>query len=206
MSKMNEHRPAAYPRKAFPRWRLQSIAGGITVALALTFGLTPLNPAIAGPQPDFPTMRFAGKSKGAEAVKRLGAHIGKVAEWYGITPERLAEILQADPHARLDETGHLLYVEEFPPPPEQIGTVDDSGSTLTPGPYPLAQTFQLHSKPDSKRVIYLDFDGHSTTGSAWNSGTISRSSRATAPCSKPIRWAAPSRLLRPSRATVPAAW
>jgi hypothetical protein len=28
--------------------------------------------------------------------------------------------------------------------------------------------FELHSKPGSNRVIYLDFDGHTITGTAWN--------------------------------------
>jgi hypothetical protein len=35
-------------------------------------------------------------------------------------------------------------------------------------PYPLDQTFLLNSKPGSPRVIYLDFDGHTVSGTAWN--------------------------------------
>lgn len=31
-----------------------------------------------------------------------------------------------------------------------------------------AQTFSLHSRPGATRKIFLDFDGHTTTGSAWN--------------------------------------
>ena len=37
--------------------------------------------------------------------------------------------------------------------------------------YPLSDTFKLHSSPTSTKVIYLDFDGHTTTGTAWNSGS-----------------------------------
>ncbi|MDR1805895.1 MAG: hypothetical protein LBQ80_03880 [Clostridium sp.] len=37
-----------------------------------------------------------------------------------------------------------------------------------PTPYPLADTFELHSKPDSNYTIYLDFDGHVTAGTYWN--------------------------------------
>ena len=33
---------------------------------------------------------------------------------------------------------------------------------------PLGQTFLLHSKPGSQRTIYLDFDGHSVSGTVWN--------------------------------------
>ena len=36
-----------------------------------------------------------------------------------------------------------------------------------------ARTFLLHSRPGSTRVIYLDFDGHSISGTAWNNGTAS---------------------------------
>jgi hypothetical protein len=34
--------------------------------------------------------------------------------------------------------------------------------------FPLSQTFLLHSKPGSTRTIYLDFDGHTISGTAWN--------------------------------------
>src|SRR5436190_7530681 len=43
----------------------------------------------------------------------------------------------------------------------QIGTVA----------YDLNQTFQLHSNPSAKQVIYLDFDGHTTGnvyGTSWD--------------------------------------
>lgn len=36
--------------------------------------------------------------------------------------------------------------------------------------FPLADTFKLHSRPSATKVVYLDFDGHNTTGTAWNSG------------------------------------
>ncbi len=34
----------------------------------------------------------------------------------------------------------------------------------------LDETFTLHSRPDSNFTIYLDFDGHTTTDTSWNSG------------------------------------
>jgi hypothetical protein len=33
-----------------------------------------------------------------------------------------------------------------------------------------AQAFKLHSRPTAARKILLDFDGHITTKTAWNSG------------------------------------
>ncbi len=36
--------------------------------------------------------------------------------------------------------------------------------------FPLADTFKLHSRPTATKTIYLDFNGHSTTGTFWNEG------------------------------------
>ncbi|MEO1524055.1 MAG: choice-of-anchor D domain-containing protein [Planctomycetota bacterium] len=35
-------------------------------------------------------------------------------------------------------------------------------------PFPVEDTFKLHSRPDSNFTIYLDFDGHTTVGTSWN--------------------------------------
>ena len=39
---------------------------------------------------------------------------------------------------------------------------------LVPAPFPLDQTFLLHSRPNATKTIYLDFDGHITRGTQWN--------------------------------------
>ena len=36
--------------------------------------------------------------------------------------------------------------------------------------FPLSDTFRLHSRPTATKTIYLDFDGHVTQGTEWNSG------------------------------------
>ena len=36
-------------------------------------------------------------------------------------------------------------------------------------------TFRLHSDPTASKVIYLDFDGHTTTGTSWNTSTMGSS-------------------------------
>ncbi len=40
--------------------------------------------------------------------------------------------------------------------------------TPAPAAAPLAETFQLHSKPGSLHTMFLDFDGTTVTGTAWN--------------------------------------
>lgn len=136
------------------------------LALALAGLLT--SPAVARERPAYPAFKFQDKSRGAEAVRRLGARMNEVASWYGMTPERLSSILAKDKDAWLDERGRLLFIDSALP--DEAGATDGSGDALEPGPYPHADTFKLHSKPGAKRIIYLDFDGHSVTGSAWNSG------------------------------------
>ncbi|MFM2080116.1 MAG: hypothetical protein RLZZ219_798 [Cyanobacteriota bacterium] len=39
----------------------------------------------------------------------------------------------------------------------------------------LEHTFRLHSNPTATRTIYLDFNGHTTSGTAWNNGTMGSS-------------------------------
>jgi subtilisin-like proprotein convertase family protein len=44
----------------------------------------------------------------------------------------------------------------------------DADAPLGVPPYPLGDTFKLHSNPTATKVIYLDFDGHVTTNTFWN--------------------------------------
>lgn len=44
----------------------------------------------------------------------------------------------------------------------------DTTPITTTGSFPNAQTFLLHSRPTATRKIYLDFNGHTTTGTPWN--------------------------------------
>ena len=44
---------------------------------------------------------------------------------------------------------------------------DTTPITTTPS-YPQSQTFALHSRSSATRKIYLDFTGHTTTGTSWN--------------------------------------
>jgi serralysin len=36
--------------------------------------------------------------------------------------------------------------------------------------FPLADTFKLHSRRTASKTVFLDFDGHATTGTPWNTG------------------------------------
>ena len=43
-----------------------------------------------------------------------------------------------------------------------------SSATAEAAAFPLDQTFFLHSAPGASKVIYLDFDGHTTSNTEWN--------------------------------------
>ena len=60
----------------------------------------------------------------------------------------------------------------FDPAPDPSISYSEAASTAVPAaaaPFPLDQTFLLHSTPGASKVIYLDFDGHTTSGTLWNS-------------------------------------
>ena len=164
------------PRKCITRntSRLAKIRRGVVSTLLMSMGLAGAMPVAAGngKRPVFPAMQFADKARGLEAMQRLGDKLPEVAAWYRMTPEKLANVLRQDENAWLDEKGRLLFIDEFPEAPEYTDTVSQSPSTSTASPYSSEMTFLLHSKPGSKRTIYLDFDGHTTSGTAWSSGTI----------------------------------
>lgn len=107
---------------------------------------------------------------GQDAINYYGDRIDKVANVKGFTTERLKEELLSDPSIRVDTRNGNLFVVEEPM---------EKGLTATGVTLPIAQpapamtdVFKLHSKPGSTKVIYIDFDGHVVSGSAWSGGTI----------------------------------
>jgi PKD repeat protein len=150
-------------------WRTLA-AGALAAAILATAGLAP-SPAQAQertlrPHAAFPSLSLEKQERGEAAVRSLGARLPEVARWYGKTPDEFAATLRRDPDARVDRTGRLYYVDEFP---EATTTSSGGTATIRGALLPLDQTFKLHSRPGAQRVIYLDFNGHLATGTAWNS-------------------------------------
>ncbi len=101
---------------------------------------------------------------GREAIQALGDQLDEVAAAHDLTAAELAHELLADDTLQVDQGDRLLYVEDVP-------TADPSGywgSAATSG-MTEAQVFNLSSRPTATRTIYLDFNGHVTTGTVWNS-------------------------------------
>ncbi|HKY90754.1 MAG TPA: PKD domain-containing protein [Nevskiaceae bacterium] len=146
--------------RLFPAARLPASILAFT-ALALFTG------AAMAAKPAMPKVDLGSEMRGDGAVRALGKSLPGVAAHYGMSAEKFENILRKDKTSRLDRKGRLFYVES--------GDADEATTDGTPlgssgAPHPLDQTFLLHSRPGAKRVIYLDFNGHNTSGTAWNSG------------------------------------
>jgi hypothetical protein len=73
----------------------------------------------------------------------------------------------ADDDRAVDAFGNEYVATGLPDPAlgaDTTGDFDATGTLL-----PLSQTFFLHSNPGATHTIYLDFDGHVTSGTTWNS-------------------------------------
>jgi hypothetical protein len=113
-----------------------------------------------------PYLNLGQTTRGNSAIQALGTHLPEVAQAYGMTAEQLTQRLQTDHHLRVDRNGRLFIEDQFE---MAFGTssVNDN-PPVAAAAIPLEETFKLHSKPGANRVVYLDFDGHILSGTAWN--------------------------------------
>jgi hypothetical protein len=122
-----------------------------------------LRPAF--PQINLPVVEAAGQ----DAVNRLGARLSVIASWYDKSPDEFRQMLLADRRMRVDRRGRLFVVDEIDAPVQ--AALSGVQETVINGQLAsLDQTFKLHSKPGASLTIYLDFDGATLTGTAWNTG------------------------------------
>ena len=138
---------------------------GVLCAVALTMSsttgavsATPETPAPVSAKADRILIRPA---HGEKAVTELGDQLASVAARNEMTAAELKKLLRTDSTIWVDPGGRLFAID-----PAQ----ETSAATMPApaAPYPYSETFSLHSKPGSQRVIYLDFDGHVVSGTAWN--------------------------------------
>ena len=132
---------------------------------------------------------------GETAIALLGADAPRVADKYDMTAEELKSELLDNDTLKVDAAKRLLYID--PLHSHDSDSHDHIKAEAAPtalssypyggGDYTSTDAFLLHSKPSAPVVIYLDFTGHTTTGTAWNnsygstivSGPLNYDSNAT---------------------------
>jgi hypothetical protein len=137
-----------------PRLALVALVGLATTSITL------LAPGSAGAS----APRLPHHAHGAQALSLLGDDVAAAAGLNGMSAGELSRTLRQDPTAWLDRDARMYFVE-----PTDGGGRRLSGDVA---PFPLDQTFLLHSRPSSTHVIYLDFDGTTVSGTAWNSSGL----------------------------------
>ncbi len=133
-------------------------------------------------------LRLPNRTRGNDAVRALGANLPELAHSHGMDAQQFATLLRAQPSLEVERNGNLVCscpgVPANAPIPSPVGAPKIAPSN-TPNRVssdaPLANSstvqlatgtavdaFRLHSRPGANRVIYLDFDGHTATGTLWN--------------------------------------
>ena len=132
----------------------------------------------------FPRQNFNRTLRSQEIPAQLGQQLGQVAAWYNRSAQQLSELCVKEKTLRMDRQGLLHFVCEGLLPLQnamaQAGTA--TGGT-TAAAITVTDAFALHSKPGASKVIYLDFDGHTTSGTAWNTNFTGGANIVTPPYS-----------------------
>jgi len=139
--------------------------GVFFAAVSLVIAALPFGPGAAqasgggGQATSSPVL--SAPAHGQQAILRLGDRLGAVAARSGWSSAQLRRVLLTDPSAWVATDGQVFYKE----PPATAGADADVPPAVPP--FPLADTFALHSKPGSDRVLFIDTDGNHGAGSAW---------------------------------------
>ncbi|MEO6002400.1 MAG: PKD domain-containing protein [Opitutus sp.] len=151
---------------------------GVTWPLSALLALT-LNSVSAQPA----HVHLPAPAKGDRAITALAEHLPAVAKAYGLQPGTLVELFQSQPSLAVDQEGALLFLcdglsvaKKTSSAPAVIGAAEtvSAGMAVDSSVRAIAfgatlDAFKLHSLSGATKVIYLDFTGHTTSGTPWNS-------------------------------------
>ncbi len=147
----------------------QSALTGSNGASALQLPVSPLSQTGAG-EGLLDNDLLGSIGSGEEVLGRLGANVAEAARRNGVSEAELREAL-VDKALRLDRKGRTFFVDAKAPataPTTSTATTTGAASATAGPAADYSQTFLLHSKPGSKRVIYLDFNGQTISNTGWN--------------------------------------
>lgn len=128
--------------------------------------------------------RFA---QGSAIPQFLGNRLQAVAAEHQLTVQALQELCLRDRHLYADALGALHHICPAPPPLllARSQQAADEASAQQPPTFTLTreEVFDLNSKPRCNKVIFLDFDGHTTTATSWNTAYADGGAITTPPYS-----------------------
>ena len=116
----------------------------------------------------FAHIYLAAINNGQAAIDALGRDLPQVAAWYGHSSAEFAQMLLGDRSLHVDRKGRLLYIDDHrvaepqPTPAGQVEAGDKATggvASTTAAPFALSETFTLHTRSASSRVVYLNFQG-----------------------------------------------
>lgn len=113
-----------------------------------------------------PDVKLGRPHKGEDAIAALADKLPGVAQHYGLAADELTRRMRKDKDLWVDRQGRLFFAESTLPVLTPNAAVAGEG-TAQAGLLPVDQTFLLHSLPSATKKIYLDFTGHTTTGTYW---------------------------------------
>ena len=125
------------------------------------------NGVTAGAPAGAPTAADAKPIPGRVALSVHAERLDELARTNGMPTAKFRHVLADDSSSWVDKDGHLFYQEPVAPAATRESQAPKaskgSGADLVAGAIP-----SHSSLPGSNRVIYLDFNGHTITGTAWN--------------------------------------
>ncbi|WP_110182294.1 fibronectin type III domain-containing protein [Nocardioides solisilvae] len=156
-------KPSSRARRGAALLALSLVGAGVSV---VTGPLAQAAPAAEKPRPGDVAAASAPlldkPLRGRKALRGLGDRVAEAAARNDLTTSELRTLLREDDTVWVDQKGSVFFVDPAPAP--QTGTPEPAVASA-----PLAETFALHSNPDSSLTILLDFDGAQVSGSPWNS-------------------------------------
>jgi PKD repeat protein len=114
---------------------------------------------------------WAAPKNSTPAGKSTAVQQTRAAVLAGVDDASFKRACPQNSHLHLDRSGRAFFSCENQPETTQVGP--DTTPYTSTATYPLDQTFKLHTRPGASKVIYLDFNGHTTTGTPWNTNFAS---------------------------------
>ncbi|MBW6431954.1 hypothetical protein K0A96_02090, partial [Patescibacteria group bacterium] len=133
--------------------------------LVISVGIYAVYTSSAKNNNQFETISLDSEYSGEKAINALGKGIELVAKENGKSVAEVAKALRNDKTLHVNKNGKLFYKEEFALDAEE--NIESTVTETNPSSISLENAFKLNSKPDSSKIIFLDFDGHDLSGTIW---------------------------------------